>query len=309
MAPRIDGAAPYLAVNEPLREGRGLPTRREFLQYTGAALASYLVAPVRTAHLRTGCWAPKNVQVCYRPWKVVAVEPGRNGIMIRKGPSFAAPVITQGGVEQMIPLGKHFGRQSKRIGNPCGTDPGPRPQANGWLWASGKSTDFSPGLRSGWVPFSVGNTTFAVGDNAFDGSTCGPSSDFDCRHPQGAGRSPCVSYNGCSSADVEVAGLHRYWTINDSKDLDDSEWYTVRYAPESVPIFWLLPGDIVYRHGYTSVAYGPQGPGNYMWSCIGIVNARWAPRGAGGWIRSDILSNPRQSAPHGDSSVPMPIPD
>jgi hypothetical protein len=293
-------------------------TRRRFLQGASAgalALAgSRLAWPVEDARagLRTGCWGSKDVQVCYRPWRVVAPEPGRaDGIVVRKGPSFSAPVLTSSHGIEVIPVGHHFGRQSARIGNPCGTDPGPRLQANGWLWISGNSSDLGYARKSGWVPFYVGGTTYATGDNAFSGSTCGPCCDFDCRHRQAPYASPCTRYNGCNSGQAgPVTDTAAYWTIKDNGDLSNSEWYTVRYAADSVPIFWLVPGDVVYRHGYKKIyeSSGPRGAGYYTWSCVGIVCAQWAPQGCGGWVRSDVLTNPRSSAGSCSSRVSIPCP-
>jgi hypothetical protein len=280
-------------------------TRRRLLQGAGAgALAfagSRLAWPVEDAQaaLLPNCWAPKDVQVCYRPWRVVTPEPGHSGVLIRKGPSFSAPVLTGGHGLEEIPVGYHFGRQSARIGNPCGTAPGPRAQASGWLWISGNSSDLVGGpppgdhkRKSGWVPFSVGGTTYAVPDGGWLGTTCGPCCDFDCRHPQAPHASPCTGYNGCSSAGQgSVTDAFVYRTILDNGDLDNSEWYTIRYARDSVPIFWLVPGDVVLVGAYKTIheVNGPRGEGDYTWACIQIGCGQWAPNACGGWIRSEIL--------------------
>ncbi|MFL6141796.1 MAG: hypothetical protein ACJ72N_08005 [Labedaea sp.] len=304
------------------RLSEGTTSRRRFLARAGGGAAVLGVgmlagAPTAAAHIRTGCWGTEDVQVCYAPWRVTAGE-SRLGdaVGIRKGPSFDAPLVGR------IPVGKHFGRQSNRIGSPCGSDPGPRSQANGWVWASGKAVvpggtcgQLEVNQPSGWIPFVEGGTTLAVGDPQWTGSTCGPAADFDCRFPNpGSDPAPrCSCYNGCNSGTAgPVTEAHAYWSISDEfiGGPSESEWYTLRYAADSVLFLWLLPGDVVYRHAYKKIhePNGPRGPGDYTWSCVGVVCAQYAPEGCGGWIRSDVLTNPRDSAAGCAPRVPLTCP-
>jgi hypothetical protein len=295
-------------------ERLGRRSRREFLTEAGAGAVALTGAQwafgagSADAHLAAGCWGTANVQVCYTPWLVRTAESGQNGIVVRKGPSFKAPpVLTASGALSVVAVGHHFGRQSKRISSPCGNDPGPRAQETGWLWTSGKATrpdgTVESSARSGWVPFSVDGVTYATGDAGWGGRTCGPCCDFDCRYPGGAdpGAPGCPNYNGCNSGSAgPITETHHYWDIVNASEpaASDSEPFTLRYAANSVPIYWLLPGDVVYRHGYKKIyeSGGPSGPGYYTWSCVEVVCAKWAPRGCGGWVRSSSLTNPRGSA-------------
>lgn len=301
-------------------------TRRRFLQGAGAGAAAVAGSRVAVgtseaeAHLRTGCWGSKDVQVCYQPWIVREAEPGRSdGLLVRKGPSIDAPAVRNAsGAEEVIPVGRHFGRQSERISTPdCGFYPGDRSEVGGWLWISGQAkmwngsqwvNEYAP-RRSGWVPHSLGGRTLAKQVNDANVRTCGPEVDFDCRYPGGCspGADGCPQYNGCypcsGSAGSLDAETHRYWRIDSNVcgDESSSEFYTLRYAANSVPILWLVPGDVVFRHGYLSIETSgitcPDGSESETWSCVGVVCARWAPDGCGGWIRSKTLTSPTDNNP------------
>jgi hypothetical protein len=100
---------------------------------------------------------------------------------------------------------------------------------------------------------------------------------------------------------------NRYYTVGTQmlSKSSLSEYYTMRYAADSAPTFWLMPGDVVYRHAYKKL-HEPIGPdfgsdgddGRYhSWSCVSVVCAQYAPAGMGGWIRSVSLTSPSRTKP------------
>ncbi|MGI8967238.1 MAG: hypothetical protein ACR2H1_14285 [Limisphaerales bacterium] len=238
----------------------------------------------------TECRGTYDVNICYSPWKVVAAEPGMYGInglpgiALRKGPSFSAPVVTRsdGVTPNVLEVGHHFGRQSNRSSSGTGCpDPGPRLSQNGFLWG------YAPGIsspRNGWWPYSVGGTTYAVGDDSYTGWMCGPAADWDCRY---GGKSNCPSYNGCGGNQVsgETCSTSFRPIITVGTDISE-EKYLLRYAVESTPFGWLVPGDKIKRYGYMSSWKGEG------WSCIRVICAKWAPYDCRGWVKSNALGNP-----------------
>jgi hypothetical protein len=233
--------------------------------------------------LPAGCFGTEDVNVCYTPWKVVAAEPGRSdGVVLRKGPSFSADPVTRtdGVTPTVIPIGGHFGRVSNRTGsvsNGC-PDPGPRANQNGFLW--GYWTGFH---RQGWMPYSVGGVTYAVGDTGYTGTMCGPAAaDFDCR----LAKSACTGYNGCGGAGVGTPTCSETYRpiVAVGTDLSEEKYY-LRYGANSTTFFWLKPGDRVKRWGYKD-------GGTYNWSCVQVICAAYAPNGCRGWVRSDALGSP-----------------
>lgn len=292
---------------------RRLAGRRQFLRagaVAGAATTGLLTTGTSASAAKSDCYGTIDVQPCYSPWKVVAAELLSDGVTVRRGPSRRAPAVGT------VPLGGHVGRQSKRMGSPCGSNPGPRMSVNGWLWVSGRAV--RPGatcwqleykaVGSGWIPMKEGLRTLLEPDPGFRGTTCGPHSDFDCRYPQKPYVKPCDCYNGCNH---KYAGpmypSNRYYKITSSLlgKSNLSEYYTLRYAADSAPTFWLMPGDVVYRHGYKKV-WEPSGPDYstdrddnvyHTWSCVSVVCAQYAPTGMGGWIRSVSLTSPSRTKP------------
>lgn len=302
--------------------------RRQFLAKVGfvAAGASAGVLASGTpaaAAAPTGCFGTVGVQPCYSPWKVVAAEFLSDGVTVRRGPSRLAPAIGT------VPVGGHVGRQSKRLGSPCGSNPGPRASVDGWLWVSPRavrpgatscySTEYPP-VASGWIPMEQGLRTLLKPDPGWAGSTCGPHADFDCRRPQKAYVKPCTCFNGCNHGRAgPMIESRRYYTVSGQMLTKNSisEYYTMRYAADSAPIFWLMPGDVVYRHGYKKL-YEPIGPDfgetdddrrYHTWSCVSVVCAQYAPTGAAGWIRSVSLLNATRTKPTcTPTRLSMPIP-
>jgi hypothetical protein len=233
----------------------------------------------------SGCFGTYDVNVCYSPWKVVTAEPGYSGVVMRKGPyPNADPVYnTTTGQPVVIGVNHHFGRCSNRDGgvaNNC-PDPGPRVNVNGYLWSY-----FPEYAKQGWVPYNVGGIVYAVGDNSYTGTLCGPASfDFDCRYA----KTNCVNYHGCGgSAAPSSTCVTNYRPVivvgTNVWDLSDQKYY-LRYGADSTTFFWLVPGDVVKSY-CTGSASG------YTWNCVTVECANYAPHGCRGWIRSDALGSP-----------------
>lgn len=235
-----------------------------------------------------GCFGTYSVNVCYSPWKVILAEPGYNGVVMRKGPSFDAdPIYNSSSQPVVIPVNHHFGRCSNRDG---GVDqgcpsPGPRLNVNGFLWSY-----FPEYAKQGWVPYNVGGLIYAVGDTSYAGTLCGPASfDFDCRYA----KTNCPQYHGCggSQPPASVCATNYRPVIAVGTTLGDisQEKYYLRYAADSTTFFWLVPGDVVRAYCSASVD-------GYSWNCVVVVCARYAPYGCRGWIRSDALGPPLNEA-------------
>ncbi len=267
----------------------GKTSRRSFIGRVSAAAAfaggaSLLAKPTSAeasaCTLPAGCFGTVDVNVCYSPWEVVASEPGQSGVVLRKGPSFsAAPVTKDDGVTTVvIPVGGIFGRCSNRTGGSGCPDPGPRANINGFLW--GYYTAYA---KQGWMPYSVSGVTYAVGDNGYTGTLCGPANfDFDCRDAKSA----CPSYHGCGGSGYGSATCSVTYRpiVAVGTNLSDQRYY-LRYAPNSTTFFWLVPGDQIKRWGY--VAGSPDN-----WSCVEVVCASYAPNGCRGWVDSTALGDP-----------------
>lgn len=265
-------------------------SRRGFLGGVGKTFAIVSAATVlgkaeeaeAACTLPAGCFGTYDINVCYTPWVVTAAEAGYSGVVLRKGPSFsAAPVTyTDGTSPVVIPIGGHFGRCSNRTGSVSSgcPDPGPRANQNGFLW--GYWVGFH---RQGWMPYSVGGTTYAVGDTGWSGTMCGPASaDFDCR----LAKSACTGYNGCGGASVGDPTCSETYRpiVSVGTDISEEKYY-LRYGANSTTFAWLVPGDRVKRWGYKS-------GGTYNWSCVQVICAAYAPNGCRGWVRSDALGSP-----------------
>ena len=214
-------------------------------------------------------------------WKVVLAEPGYSGVVMRKGPFLnAEPIYNTSSQPVVIPVNHHFGRCSNRDGgatNGC-PDPGPRLNVNGFLWS------YFPGYaKQGWVPYNVGGVVYAVGDNSYTGTLCGPASfDFDCRYA----KTNCTSYHGCggnaASATACVTNYQPVIAVGSTLGELSEQKYYLRYAADSTTFFWMVPGDVVKAYCTASVS-------GYTWSCVKVECARYAPNGCRGWIRSDAL--------------------
>ena len=268
----------------------GRTSRRGFIESAGIAAAAAGILSQTTGTdedqactLPAGCFGTESVNVCYAPWRVVATEPGQsNGVVLRKAPSFSAPPVTRtdGVTPTVIPVGAHFGRCSNRTGSVSAgcPDPGPRPSQNGFLW--GYWIGFA---RQGWMPYNVGGVTYAVGDNAWTGTLCGPAgADFDCRKAKSA----CSGYVGCGGAGIGDPTCSETYRpiVAVGSDLSHEKYY-LRYGANSTTFAWLVPGDRVKRWGYKA------GQSN-NWSCVQVICSQTAPNGCRGWVRSDALGSP-----------------
>jgi hypothetical protein len=232
-------------------------SRRRFLGSLGLGVGALAVGrllehpPEAEASARcgiTGCWDDDAVDVCYRPWRAL-----RN-TGVRVGPSSSAPSV--GTLEG----GKTFGRQSTR--NPgCLTQPPLRDPSGGYAWGY-IHTGTNIGT-SGWV-----NLADIVDNPSFEGTTCGPQSDFDCRPSRG----PSACGGHCdNAADPSASTVSGRRTVTATR--------TFRYAPGSTPYRYLVAGDVVDR--LCSVSSG--------WTCVQVVSGRWAPAGGRGWLLSNSL--------------------
>lgn len=248
----------------------------------------------------TGCYGTYSVNVCYSPWKVVAAEPGYNGVVMRKGPSFAAdPIYNTSNQQVVIPVNHHFGRSSNRDGgatNNC-PDPGPRLNVNGFLWSY-----FPEYAKQGWVPFNVGGVVYAAGDTTYVGTLCGPAAfDFDCRYA----KTNCVKYHGCGGSQPPTStfatGYRRVIVVGSTLGELSQEKYYLRYAADSTTFLWLVPGDTLKTYCTASVD-------GFSWNCVSVECAQFAPYGCRGWIRSDALGPPIDASEVQPCYPAIPIP-
>lgn len=266
--------------------------------------SSLILRPQRAlaACTPTECYGTVDVNVCYTPWKIVAAEPGQSGLVLRKGPSFSADPVTYNNstTPVVMSVGSEFGRVSKRNGGSGCPDPGPRPNQYGFIW--GYWTGYA---KQGWMPYSVGGVTYAVGDNGYSGNLCGPANfDFDCRRAKSA----CSQYHGCGGSGPGNPSCNTYHADIDAYDPSPSdERFYLRYAPGSTTFMWLEPlvGSLAADSVYV---YGNVNSGGYNWSCVSVVCARWAPNGCRGWIRSDALGVPVPKRPDCFPAIACPSP-
>lgn len=189
----------------------------------------------------SGCWDRDEVEVCWESFIAVRAT------ALRYGPSFAAPLRPNGGLD----AGNGVCLQSTR--NPsCIVDPPLRPSENGFVWGYKRAGSFA-----GWVP---------AGDLAADTSAppcCGPAgADFPCGidFVDSNCRRAC---GGDLTGDVGSRSGRRTVTAQD---------LTMRYAPQSTQFRWLLNGDVVELRCFA---------GGYF--CVEAVNCDWVPTGTRGW--------------------------
>ena len=277
-----------------------------------------------------GCvYGRKNINVCYEPWKVVRSEPaeflppGYEGVAVRKGPELDAPIIYKLGDPVIIPVGSHFGAQSKRDGGVSRGCPAPgrRPLRRGFVWGY-PSPDSGTHNKGGWIAHRVGHDTYSVHAPHYRHLLCGPADlDFDCRagknnsskykkrcglaarpgsHGYRCGGSEAFS-GTCLEPKVMEVGIERepddYGLLNDLSH----ERYNLKYEADGTTIFWLVPGDIVRRHCYKCTLHNPSKlcPVQFFdansrsccrsYSCVEVVDAKYVPAGVRGWINSSVL--------------------
>jgi hypothetical protein len=208
------------------------------------------------AALPHGIFGPDAVDVAYEPWQADAAA------ALRVGPDPLAPVVLAGrGVDVVVQAGGHVGRQSTR--NPgCLERPALRPAVAGFVWGYG----MPPAHRkSGWVALEA-----LRADPGHTALACGPAgADFDRREP-GACGGHC---DGRPLQGVEAAGGPATVIARDAY---------LRYSPGGTAFRYLVRGDRVRR-----LCRWRSGRKDY--TAVNVRAARWAPRGARGWVISSAL--------------------
>jgi hypothetical protein len=208
--------------------------------------------------LPRGIFGPDLVDVAYEPWRAL------RSTALRVGPSDGAPVVLSGSdVPVELAAAQHLGRQTTR--NPeCLDSPPLRPATEGFVWGY----CMAPVTRkSGWMRLSD-----LVPDPELDRLACGPArADFDRRHPQACG-------GHCDGRSLE--GVQR---ATGAAVVTAREVY-LRYAPGSTAFRYLVRGDSV-----RPLIRSQDG----RWVGIEVRAARWAGRGARGWVMANTLSPPR----------------
>lgn len=212
----------------------------------------------RAIALPRGLYGHDQVDVAYEPWRAVRDS------TLRVGPSAdAPPVLDDTGAAVALLADQHLGRQSTR--NPgCSDTPPLRPAAQGFVWGYG----LSPAThKSGWMLLAD-----LEPDPELDQLACGPASaDFDRRRPGSCG-GHC---DGRPLTGVRaVAGVTRVI----ARDV------YLRYAPGSTAFRYLLDGDEVRR----LARWTHRGA---AWIGVEARRARWAPRGARGWVPASALAS------------------
>ena len=278
-------------------------TRRSFLgKVAGVAGAAMFGGAVilgeveRAEAIAAGCFGTTDAQVCYDTYRVTISW----GAYLNKGPSQYSPYVY--GTSSSLPCYNqpvlmnqwdYFGAQSCRSTASAGCNPTcSRSQvvaSDGirWIWGYHHNTS-----KSGWAPVWHPNGTVWMQWQQHTGpASCGPAgADFDCRdnYPgwtDAQKRVHCPGYNGCTGQGPgTVTDSGAYWSIRDagSNLANSDQQFYMRYAPNSVPIGWMLPGDKIKRLSYKT-----------GWSCIYCYcNPQTMPYGCRGWIDSSALGSP-----------------
>jgi hypothetical protein len=211
------------------------------------------------ARLPARIFGPDRVDAAYEPWRATAFA------RLRAGPSREAPVVLVRGKEVHVRRGLHFARQSER--NPrCSDHPRLRRAEDGFVWGY----VMPPGhKKSGWLPLDV-----LEPHPRFDELACGPAgADFDRRHPRRCG-------SHCDGQPIrDVARL------KGTTSVAAREVY-LRWSPRGTAFRYLVRGDRVRR-----LCRWESGPHDY--TGIEVVEARWAPVRARGWVLSSALRGGR----------------
>lgn len=201
-----------------------------------------------------GLYGTDQVDVAYEPWRAVA------DTALRLGPSPDAGVVPDDDGEPVgLRAGQHFGRQSTR--NPrCLDAPPLRGATDGYVWGYCMSPVTN---KSGWMRLAD-----LEADRDHERLACGPAgADFDRRDPASCG-GHC---DGRPLTGVRDASGRRV--------VDAREVY-LRYAPQSTAFRYLVRGDEVrelIRNRQRN------------WVGVEIQSARFAPKGARGWISASSL--------------------
>jgi len=242
-----------------------------------------------------GLYSKRQINVCYAPVKVVRSEPeakknGKEGVYLRKGPSFdAEPTIHPKGHEVVVPLNAYGSRQSKprAPGRGCQA-PKLREPVDGWIWCTyGKS---------GWVPFDVDGVRYVVDDPLYGLDTepkryeGGPAKkDFDCRAPEASKRFYGYKCGGPRLPPLDFSEPREMVVADFGSPLKNSqEDFYLRLTFDSTAFQWTVPGDRVMEltraKGYSYGVYGA------TWSFVEMRGARYTPKGVRGWMLQSGLN-------------------
>jgi hypothetical protein len=179
----------------------------------------------------------------------------RAATTLRVGPDPGAPVVlADSGDPVRVGVDDHFGRQTVR--NPACLDRPPlRAALNGYAWGYA----MPPAVRkSGWARLAD-----LAPAPAHDELACGPAGvDFDRRHPRACG------------GHCDGRALKGVRELSGAAAVTAREVY-LRYAPGSAAFRYLVDGDEVRLLAQWRAA---------RWFGVEVRRARWAPRGARGWV-------------------------
>ncbi|MEP6662343.1 MAG: hypothetical protein ABJC04_01650 [Verrucomicrobiota bacterium] len=239
-----------------------------------------------------GCRDYNDVSTCYAAWTNLKTN------VLYKAP-WSSEVVRYVSNNQPVILspGMIFGRASLRTGgvsNGC-PDPGPRPsESSSFIWGYSASHD-----KFGWLYYAQG---YATGGGP---AVCGPTGkDFDCRYSKSA----CPAWNGCGGnpqTPTTCSGPTYYRLGNGYEGPGNGESFYIRYAANSTPFGWMMPGDIVHRYGYNSTSSTGEAK---TWSCIRVICAQYVPYGTRGWIGSSaIITGSSLSSTPASCNTPLPV--
>lgn len=236
-----------------------------------------------------GLYSKRQVNVCYAPVRIVRAEPealrnGKDGVYLRKGPSFdAEPTIHPKNYPVVVPRGERASRQSARSA-PGGGCPPPklRKPVDGWIWCTyGKS---------GWLPMEVDGVRYVVDDPKY-GLTGEPKryeggpakKDFDCRAPEASKRAYGYRCGGPRLPRLDFTDPRKMVVADFGSPLRNSqEDFYLRLTFDSTAFHWMAPGDRVVEltraKGYSYGVYGA------TWSFIEVRRGRHTPTGLRGWM-------------------------
>jgi hypothetical protein len=236
-----------------------------------------------------GLYSKRQVNVCYAPVRIVRGEPearrnGKDGLYLRKGPSFdAEPTIHPKGHEVVVPRNEYASRQSARSAPGRGCPPPKlREPVNGWIWCTyGKS---------GWLPLEVEGVRYVVDDlehglneepKRYLG---GPANrDFDCRAPEASKRFYGYRCGGPRLPPLDFSEPREMVVADFGSPLRNSqEDFYLRLTFDSTAFHWMVPGDRVIEltraKGYSYGVYGS------TWSFIEVREGRYTPTKLRGWM-------------------------
>lgn len=249
---------------------------------------------------RERAFGQREVNVCYAPMRVVGTEAavarmGLSGVLVRKGPSFAAdPAPRNDGELTIIPAGTHAARQSVRRATGPGCRPArPRRPVDGFVWAY--PADDVSGNKSGWVPLRVEGDRYLAPDDGYglkasdpEEWVCGPAShDFDCRSEASKAYCGYECEVGDTRRGLRYTGRTRRVLGTGGEPGDSAEEYYLRWAASSTPFAYLAPDDVVFELGRKQgFSYGPN---LVEWSFVEVRRASYVAPGTRGFCLEDAF--------------------